>query len=84
MPNAIKSDSLTNQIVSVFHLAERSRQYHNSVPLELSVRDITDVVSVHPVPLHREILDEIIFMLDDYKLQKVHKQIKAKYDKVKR
>ena len=84
MPNAIKSDPLTNQIIRVFHLAERSRRYCNSFPLELSVRDITDVVSVHPVPLHRDVLDEIIFMLDDYKLQKVHKQIKAKYDKVKR
>lgn len=56
---------MTQQIVQVFILASRARRYVEAQPLPLSVRDITDVVEAHPIDMPREILDYIIFALDD-------------------
>lgn len=36
--------------------------------MALTVRDITDVVAAHPVDLPRDLLDSIIFALDDLAL----------------
>lgn len=65
MPEPPQFDSITQQIVQVFILASRARRYVEAQPLPLSVRDITDVVEAHPIDMPREILDYIIFALDD-------------------
>lgn len=51
--------------MQVFILASRARRYSESQPLPLTVRDITDVVEAHPIDMPREMLDYIIFALDD-------------------
>lgn len=52
----------------MFLLVSRSRQYviglGGSVPLPLSVVDITAVLEAHPSPLQREELDMCLFALD--------------------
>lgn len=65
LPEPPEFDSITQQIVQVFILASRARRYVEAQPLPLSVRDITDVVEAHPIDMPREILDYIIFALDD-------------------
>lgn len=49
-------------------MANRARQYivgmTGTVPLPLSVADITAVLDAHPSPLPREELDACIFALD--------------------
>ena len=51
--------------MQVFILATRARRYVEQQALPLTVRDITDVVEAHPIDMPREILDYIIFALDD-------------------
>ena len=65
LPEPPQFDSITQQIVQVFILASRARRYVEAQPLPLTVRDITDVVDAHPIDMPREILDYIIFALDD-------------------
>ena len=64
-PEPPQFDSITQQIVQVFILASRARRYVEQQPLPLTVRDITDVVEAHPIDMPREMLDYIIFALDD-------------------
>lgn len=49
-------------------------------PLALSVKDITNVLEAHPVPLDRATLDACVFALDDIFLAEVHEEM-AKADK---
>lgn len=65
LPEPPQFDSITQQIVQVFILAIRARRYVEQQPLPLTVRDITDVVEAHPIDMPREMLDYIIFALDD-------------------
>ena len=65
LPEPPQFDSVTQQIVQVFILASRARRYVEAQPLPLTVRDITDVVEAHPIDMPREMLDYIIFALDD-------------------
>ena len=51
--------------MQVFILATRARRYVEQQALPLTVRDITDVVEAHPIDMPREMLDYIIFALDD-------------------
>jgi hypothetical protein len=48
----------------------------NVVPLALTVRDITDVVDVHPVEVDREILDSCVFALDEIYLSEANSKPK--------
>lgn len=61
-------DAITEHILDVFMMANRSRQYivgmTGTVPLPLSVADITAVLDAHPSPLPRDELDACIFALD--------------------
>lgn len=63
-----ENDAITVNILDVFMMANRSRQYivgmTGAVPLPLSVADITAVLDAHPSPLPREELDACIFALD--------------------
>ncbi|MGP5296808.1 hypothetical protein ACTXL0_07230 [Psychrobacter faecalis] len=65
LPEPPQFDSITQQIIQTFILASRARRYIEAHPLPLTVRDITDVVEAHPIDMPREMLDYIIFALDD-------------------
>ena len=65
IPEPPQFDGTTQQIIQTFILATRARQYIEGNPLPLSVRDISDVVTAHPIDVPRGTLDYIIFALDD-------------------
>ena len=77
-PEPPEYDSEVQQILNTFYLVSRSRRYVDNRPLRLSVRDITDVVEIHPVSVNRGLLDAVIFELDEYVLEQIHKQSKDK------
>lgn len=57
--------------IAAFHYADRGRSYLSGMsvqPLPLSVRDITDVVEIHPMYVARGILDPCVFAIDDHYL----------------
>ena len=67
------TDYFINHIINVFELASRSRPYSSgmaAIPLPLSTKDITNVVEARPVPLPREVLDTVVFEIDNYWLMK--------------
>lgn len=47
--------------------------------MRLSVRDITEVVTAHPVSIPRSVLDKAIFEIDDMVLAEQCKAHKDKY-----
>ena len=65
IPEPPKFDSTTQQVIQTFILADRARKYIDGQALRLSVRDVTDVIEVHPIDMPRSILDYIIFSIDD-------------------
>lgn len=62
-------DPITASLLNAFRNISRSRRYlvgaKSAIPLRLAVRDITDWLEVHPVPLPRSIIDSVIFELDE-------------------
>ena len=76
-PEPPKYDYDIQMIIDVFYMAARGRRYVEGQPLPLSVRDITDVVTVHPIPVPRCVLDPVIFALDDKELEISRKKSKV-------
>lgn len=60
---------ITGSLLNAFRNAARGRRYLVGAaavqPLRLSAREITDWLEVHPVPLPRRLVDEVIFALDE-------------------
>ncbi|QJQ11309.1 hypothetical protein A3L25_018405 [Pseudomonas putida] len=65
---------ITSSLLNAFRNASRARRYlvgSTAVqPLRLSAREITDWLEVHPLPLPRLIVDEVMFALDEIALAK--------------
>lgn len=63
---------ITSSLLNAFRNASRARRYlvgSTAVqPLRLSAREITDWLEVHPLPLPRSLVDEVIFALDEVAL----------------
>lgn len=64
-PKPVKCDRLSVAIVEFFYLVARGRRYTNGVALPISVRDISDVWEVYPLAMPRQLLNEILFEIDD-------------------
>nr|WP_306280152.1 hypothetical protein [Pseudomonas putida] len=62
-------DVITGSLLNAFRNAARGRRYLVGAtavqPLRLSAREITDWLEVHPLPLPRRLVDEVIFALDE-------------------
>lgn len=75
MPDEPDLDVITGSLLSAFRNAARGRRYLVGAaavqPLRLSVREITDWLEVHPLPLPRRLVDEVIFALDEAALAEV-------------
>ncbi|MFN3048511.1 hypothetical protein [Pseudomonas alloputida] len=60
---------ITSSLLNAFRNASRARRYLVGAaavqPLRLSAREITDWLEVHPLPLPRRLVDEVIFALDE-------------------
>lgn len=73
LPEPPTYDVTTQQVIQAFILISRARRYIEGSPLPLTVRDITDVVTAHPIDMPRNILDYIIFALDEIVLSEKQK-----------
>ena len=64
---------ITGSLLNAFRNAARGRRYLVGAtavqPLRLSAREITDWLEVHPLPLPRRLVDEVIFALDEAALE---------------
>ncbi|WP_019518986.1 hypothetical protein [Faucicola boevrei] len=61
-------DDVGLAIIHIFYLASRSRRYIGgmaTIPLPLTVQDISEVLAVYPVLASRELVDETVFAIDD-------------------
>lgn len=60
---------ITGSLLNAFRNVARGRRYLVGAaavqPLRLSAREITDWLEVHPLPLPRRLVDEVIFALDE-------------------
>jgi len=60
---------ITGSLLNAFRNSARGRRYlvgaASVQPLRLSAREITDWLEVHPLPLPRRLVDEVIFALDE-------------------
>ena len=60
---------ITGSLLNAFRNTARGRRYLVGAaavqPLRLSAREITDWLEVHPLPLPRRLVDEVIFALDE-------------------
>ena len=68
IPIEPSSDYDVYAVINTFYLANRGRGYLSGMavsPLPLSVRDINDVLTAHPVMLERDVLDACVFAIDD-------------------
>lgn len=68
IPIEPSSDYDVYAVINTFYLANRGRGYLSGMavsPLPLSVRDITHVLTVHPVLIERDVLDACVFAIDD-------------------
>jgi hypothetical protein len=69
VPDEPELDVITGSLLSAFRNAARGRRYLVGAtavqPLRLSAREITDWLEVHPLPLPRRLVDEVIFALDE-------------------
>ena len=72
VPEEPEADAITVSLLSAFRNASRGRRYLVGAtqvqPLRLSAREITDWLDVHPLPLPRALVDEVIFALDELAL----------------
>ena len=69
MPDEPEVDAITGSLLNAFRNAARGRRYLVGAaavqPLRLSAREIADWLDVHPLPLPRRLVDEVIFALDE-------------------
>ena len=68
VPVEPSSDYDVYAVINTFYLANRGRGYLSGMavsPLPLSVRDISHVLTAHPVMLERDVLDACVFAIDD-------------------
>ena len=77
-PEPPSYDDITQQVIQTFILATRARKYIEGQSLPLTVGDITDVITAHPIDMTRSTLDYIIFALDDLVLSEQREQAKIK------
>ena len=71
VPEPPSFDASIQDVIQTFYLVDRGRNYTEGQPLPISVKNITDVVSVHPIDVPRSVLDSIIFELDNLVLDEV-------------
>ena len=81
VPEPPSFDASIQDVIQTFYLVDRGRNYTDGQPLPISVKNITDVVSVHPVDVPRSVLDGIIFELDSLVLNEVAETNKKAADK---
>ena len=73
IPEPPSFDGDIQDVLQTFYMVIKGRQYTDGQPLPISVRDITDVVSVHPIDVPRSVLDNIVFELDGILLSEQRK-----------
>ena len=73
VPDEPPTDQFIYSILITYSYTCRGRRYAEGCPLPISVRDITDVVTAHPISISRNILDSAIFAIDDIVLSE-HKE----------
>nr|WP_313974118.1 hypothetical protein [uncultured Psychrobacter sp.] len=81
VPEPPSFDASIQDVIQTFYLVDRGRNYTEGQPLPISVKNITDVVSVHPIDVPRSVLDSIIFELDNLVLNEVAENNKKAADK---
>ena len=81
VPEPPSYDASIQDVIQTFYLVDRGRNYTDGQPLPISVKNITDVVSVHPIDVPRSVLDSIIFELDSLVLNEVAENNKKAADK---
>ena len=81
VPEPPSFDVNIQDVIQTFYLVDRGRNYTEGQPLPISVKNITDVVSVHPIDVPRSVLDSIIFELDNLVLNEVAENNKKAADK---
>lgn len=68
----------THAVLNTFYLASKGRQVVGGMsitPLELNVRNITDVLDAHPCILPRQLLDSCVFALDALYLKEEYERL---------
>ena len=72
MPDEPELDVITGSLLNTFRNVARGRRYLVGAaavqPLRRSAREITDSLEVHPLPLPRRLVDEVMFALDELAL----------------
>lgn len=81
VPEPPSYDASIQDVIQTFYLVDRGRNYTEGQPLPISVKNITDVVSVHPIDVPRSVLDSIIFELDNLVLDEIAESNKRVADK---
>ena len=81
VPEPPSYDASIQDVIQTFYLVARGRNYTEGQPLPISVKNITDVVSVHPIDVPRSVLDSIIFEIDSLVLNEVAESNKKAADK---
>lgn len=81
VPEPPSFDASVQDVIQTFYLVDRGRNYTEGQPLPISVKNITDVVSVHPIDVPRSVLDSIIFEIDSLVLNEVAESNKKAADK---
>ncbi|NYR09612.1 hypothetical protein [Psychrobacter sp. BI730] len=76
IPEPPQFDGDIQDIIETYQLIARGRNYIEGQPTRLSVRDITEVVTAHPVAIPRGVLDKVIFAIDDMVLDE-HRKTKS-------
>ena len=79
IPIEPSSDYDVYAVINTFYLANRGRGYLSGMavsPLPLSVRDISDVLTAHPVMIERDVLDACVFAIDDIYLSESNETAK--------
>lgn len=78
------TDYDTYAVLNTFYLASKGRRIVGGMsitPLEISVKDITDVLFAHPVMLPRSILDHCVFAVDALYLKEQYERQQKSMDK---
>ncbi|XXE61530.1 hypothetical protein J3P77_09665 [Pseudomonas sp. R1-18] len=69
MPDEPEIDSITAYLLHTFRSVCRARQYMSTMagvfPLPLSASQINDWLEGHPAALPRDMIDDVVFALDD-------------------
>lgn len=81
VPEPPSFDASIQDVIQTFYLVARGRNYTDGQALPISVKNITDVVSVHPIDVPRSVLDSIIFELDSLVLDEIAESNKRAADK---